>query len=60
MSTIVNSEAKKVASAGFAEVYDPVKPYLEALDSFLLEQVATLEPEVQEHAHYVLGHSGKR
>ena len=60
MSTIVNSEAKKVASAGFAEVYDPVKPYLEVLDSFLLEQVATLEPEVQEHAHYVLGHSGKR
>lgn len=54
------SEAEKVAAAGFAAVYEPVKPYLQALDRFLLDQVAALEPEVQEHVRYVLGHSGKR
>ncbi|MEM8867202.1 MAG: polyprenyl synthetase family protein [Verrucomicrobiota bacterium] len=54
------SEADKVAAAGFAEVYAPVKPYLDALDVFLQSQVEELEPEVQEHVRYVFGHSGKR
>jgi octaprenyl-diphosphate synthase len=54
------SEADKVAAAGFANVYAPVKPYLDELDSFLQLQVAKLEPEIQEHVRYVFGHSGKR
>ncbi len=54
------SEADKVAASGFAEVYAPVKPYLAELDRFLLSQVDGLEPEIQEHVRYVLGHSGKR
>lgn len=54
------SEADKVAAAGFAEVYQPVKPYLDDLDSFLQSQVEELEPEVQDHVRYVFGHSGKR
>jgi len=54
------SEADKVAAAGFAEVYEPVKPYLDDLDIFLQLQVAELEPEIQEHVRYVFGHSGKR
>lgn len=54
------SEADKVASAGFTEVYEPVKPYLDALDVFLQSQVHDLEPEIQEHVRYVFGHSGKR
>ncbi len=60
MSARSQSEADKVAAAGFAEVYDPVKPYLEELDIFLQSQVAELEPEIQEHVRYVFGHSGKR
>jgi len=60
MSTRSQSEADKVAAAGFAEVYDPVKPYLDELDLFLQSQVALLEPEIQEHVRYVFGHSGKR
>ena len=54
------SEADKVAAAGFAEVYTPVKSYLDDLDVFLQLQVAELEPEIQEHVRYVFGHSGKR
>lgn len=54
------SEADKVAAAGFAEVYAPVKPYLDDLDVFLQSQVNELEPEIQEHVRYVFGHSGKR
>ena len=60
MSIRSQSEVDKVAAAGFAEVYDPVKPYLDELDVFLLSQVAQLESEVQEHVRYVFGHSGKR
>jgi len=60
MSLRSQSEADKVAAAGFAEVYEPVKPYLDDLDVFLLSQVAELEPEIQEHVSYVFGHSGKR
>ena len=60
MTARSESEADKVAAAGFAEVYAPVKPYLEALDGFLLEQVESFEPEIREHVRYVLGHSGKR
>ncbi|MGB0290071.1 MAG: polyprenyl synthetase family protein [Opitutales bacterium] len=56
----IQSEAKAVASAGFAEVYDPVKPYLAELDAFLQAQVEELEPEVQDQVRYVFGHSGKR
>ena len=37
-----------------------MKPYLNALDAFLLEQVEAFEPEIQGHVRYVLGHSGKR
>lgn len=60
MSARSESEADKVAAAGFAGVYEPVKPYLAALDEFLLEQVDAFEPEIREHVRYVLGHSGKR
>jgi octaprenyl-diphosphate synthase len=60
MSIRSQSEAEKVAAAGFAEVYDPVKPYLDELDVFLQSQVALLEPEIREHVRYVFGHSGKR
>lgn len=60
MSLRSQSEADKVAAAGFAEVYEPLKPYLDDLDVFLLSQVAALEPEIQEHVRYVFGHSGKR
>lgn len=60
MTTRSQSEADKVAAAGFAEVYAPVKPYLDALDIFLQSQVQELEPEVQDHVRYVFGHSGKR
>jgi len=60
MTTRSKSEAENVAAAGFAEVYQPVKPYLDDLDSYLQAQVTELEPEIQEHVRYVLGHSGKR
>lgn len=60
MTTRSQSEADKVAAAGFAEVYAPVKPYLDDLDVFLQSQVTELEPEIQEHVRYVFGHSGKR
>ncbi|MGB0333867.1 MAG: polyprenyl synthetase family protein [Opitutales bacterium] len=60
MTTRSKSEADKVAAAGFAEVYEPVKPYLDDLDRFLQSQVMELEPEIQEHVRYVFGHSGKR
>lgn len=54
------SEADQIAAAGFAEIYDPLRPYLEDLDAFLLSQILELEPEIQDHVRYVLGHSGKR
>ncbi len=60
MTTRSQSEADKVAAAGFTEVYEPVKPYLDDLDIFLQSQVEELEPEVQDHVRYVFGHSGKR
>ena len=60
MTTPSQSEADKVAAAGFAEVYTPVKPYLDDLDRFLQSQVGELEPEIQDHVRYVFGHSGKR
>ncbi len=60
MTTLLQSEAKNVAAAGFSEVYNPLKPYLEKLDAFLQSQVHDLEPEVQDHVRYVFGHSGKR
>jgi octaprenyl-diphosphate synthase len=60
MSTRSQSEADAIAAAGFNDVYQPVKPYLEELDAFLHSQVEDLEPEIQEHVRYVFGHSGKR
>ena len=60
MTICSQSEADKVAAAGFADVYAPVKSYLDELDVFLQLQVAKLEPEIQEHVRYVFGHSGKR
>ncbi|NCG08400.1 MAG: polyprenyl synthetase family protein [Verrucomicrobia bacterium] len=60
MSVKSKSEADTVAAAGFAEVYDPVKPYLADLDAFLQAQVSEMEPEVQDQVRYVFGHSGKR
>lgn len=60
MITHSQSEADKVAAAGFSEVYEPVKPYLDELDLFLQAQIDELEPEVQDHVRYVFGHSGKR
>ena len=38
----------------------PVRRYLANLDSYLLNQVEVLEPEVREQVRYVLSHSGKR
>ncbi|NBB80098.1 MAG: polyprenyl synthetase family protein [Verrucomicrobia bacterium] len=60
MITHSQSEADKVAAAGFTEVYEPVKPYLDELDVFLQSQIGELEPEVRDHVRYVFGHSGKR
>ena len=60
MTICSQSEADKVAATGFAEVYTPVKSYLDELDAFLQLQVSKLEPEIQEHVRYVFGHSGKR
>ena len=64
MSTSVqqpnHSEADQLAINGFHEVYEPVKDFLCDLDQFLHSQVEGLEPEVQPHVRYVLGHSGKR
>lgn len=60
MTTRSQSEVDQVAAAGFAAVYDPVKPYLDDLDVFLLSQAAQLEPEIQEQVRYVFSHSGKR
>lgn len=60
MTTRSQSEADAVATACFAEVYDPVRPYLDDLDGFLHSQVGELEPEIQDHVRYVFGHSGKR
>lgn len=60
MTTPSQSEADKVAAEGFAEIYDPIKPYLGELDLFLQSQVLQLEPEIQEHVRYVFSHSGKR
>ncbi|CAI8289853.1 MAG: Octaprenyl diphosphate synthase [Opitutia bacterium UBA7350] len=54
------SEANAVAAAGFAGIYDPVKPYLAKLDAFLSSQIAEMEPEVQAQVRYVFSHSGKR
>lgn len=60
MTSRSQSEADKVAADGFAEIYEPVKPYLGELDIFLQSQIMQLEPEIQGHVRYVLGHSGKR
>lgn len=60
MTNRSKSEADKVAAAGFSEIYEPVKPYIDDLDIFLQSQVMELEPEIQEHVRYVFGHSGKR
>lgn len=49
-----------MAAAGFTDVYEPVKPYLDELDLFLQAQIDELEPEVRDHVRYVFGHSGKR
>lgn len=55
-----HSEADQLAISGLQEVYAPVKDFLLDLDQFLQQQVERLEPEVQPHVRYVLGHSGKR
>jgi len=60
MITYSQSKSENVAAAEFSEVYKPIKPYLARLDAFLQSQVHELEPEVQAHVRYILGHSGKR
>lgn len=55
-----DSEADKLALNGYQALYEPVKDFLNDLDHFLQQQVVRLEPEVQPHVRYVLGHSGKR
>ena len=45
MTTRSKSEADKVAAAGFTEVYEPVKPYLDELDAFLQSRVTGLDPK---------------
>jgi len=44
----------------FESIVTPVANYLKNLDAYLLLQVDSLEPEVQEQVNYVLSHSGKR
>ena len=44
----------------FESIVSPVNVYLKNLDDYLLLQVDSLEPEVQEQVNYVLSHSGKR
>ena len=46
MTTRSQSEADSIAAAGFSDVYQPVKSYLDDLDIFLQSQVQELEPEV--------------
>ena len=55
-----HSEADQLAVNGYQDLYEPVKVFLKDLDQFLQRQVERLEPEVQMHVRYVLGHSGKR
>ena len=55
-----NCSSFAMAAPSFEPIVDPVRSYLENLDSFLQEQVLLLEPEVQEQVRYVLSHSGKR
>ena len=44
----------------FESIVSPISNYLKNLDAYLLQQVDSLEPEVQEQVNYVLSHSGKR
>ena len=55
-----NCSSFAMAAPSFEPIVEPVRSYLENLDSFLQEQVLLLEPEVQEQVRYVLSHSGKR
>ena len=50
----------KIKALSFDTIVLPVRRYLANLDSYLLNQVEVLEPEVREQVRYVLSHSGKR
>ena len=55
---VIPKDLDKVLS--FESIVSPVNVYLKNLDDYLLLQVDSLEPEVQEQVNYVLSHSGKR
>lgn len=60
MTATITAESFPHAKADFASLYEPVRPYLGALDRFLEEQIEELEPEIRPLAHYALRSSGKR
>jgi len=42
------------------ELFQLLTPHMAALDSFLLEQIESFEPEIREHVEYSVDTSGKR
>jgi len=60
MPVDAKSSVAGASTVGLAEVCAPIRPYLDALDGFLEQQVEELEPEIREMVRYALGHSGKR
>lgn len=57
---IAVSEPKTHAIVTFDDIRGPVEPHLEALNTFLDQQLASFEPETREMAAYCLRHQGKR
>jgi len=60
MSLAVSSEFSDSQSIEFSSLFDPLQPYFEELDEFLVGQIDHFEPEIQEMVRYALGNSGKR
>ena len=54
------SEAPETHRIGFEELYELIKPGLEALMELMHEQVEDFEPEIRELVTYTLENSGKR
>lgn len=50
----------KNKTLSFDSIILPVRKYLANLDTYLLNQIEVLEPEVRDQVRYVLSHSGKR
>ena len=53
-------EAPKQRQIGFDELYQQIKPGLEALTALMQEQAEDFEPEIRELVTYTLENSGKR